>query len=53
MPSATNNPPPTSSAAEDVQSWMEKIVDGGEGNVPRQIFLGGVSGWYGESFDEI
>jgi FUN14 domain-containing protein 1 len=40
MPTASNNSPPS-----DVESWIEKIVDGGEGNVPRQVFLGGVSGW--------
>jgi len=28
-----------------VESWIEKIVDGEEGSVPRQVFLGGVSGW--------
>jgi len=50
MPAPTNapgNPAGGSSVptSADVESWLEKIVDGGEGNVPRQVFLGGVSGW--------
>ncbi|XP_021947212.1 FUN14 domain-containing protein 2 isoform X2 [Folsomia candida] len=42
MPSATNNP---KTPSENVESWIEKIVDGEEGSTPRQVFLGGVSGW--------
>jgi len=52
MPSATNNPPSTSrgagtgpSVTEELETWVEKIVDGKEGSVPRQVFLGGVAGW--------
>jgi len=45
MPSATNIPKATPSTSENVESWIEKIVDGEEGSVPRQVFLGGASGW--------
>jgi hypothetical protein len=45
MPSATNNPPSGPPTTQDLETWIEKIVDGKEGSVPRQVFLGGVSGW--------
>lgn len=30
---------------QELETWIEKIVDPKDGSVPRQIFLGGVSGW--------
>jgi len=32
-------------ATQELETWIEKIVDGKDGSVPRQMFIGGVSGW--------
>jgi len=44
MPSSANRDP-NAPASEEVAGWVDMIMDGGDGNVPRQIFLGGTCGW--------
>jgi len=40
-PSSSKN----SNSEKDLETWIEKIVDGKDGSVPKQVFLGGASGW--------